>query len=709
MKKQKWHVALLAVVMIASLLLASCGQTTPEVVEVEKKVTVQVEKEVTVQVEKEVKVTEQVEVEVEVTKVVEATPIPEVNEAPVLHEKVLAGELPPLEERLPAEPRVLETFDDVGTYGGTWHRFDTSFYYIGIAQYGHSPIWWVKDGLEKEPGLAKSWEANADKTEWTFYFREGTKWSDGVPFSVDDIIFWYEDLALNQEHSEQVPAWLKAGGEVAELEKIDDYTIKFKFAAPSPLFEDHMSMWPKGPFYPNEALLAPKHYLTQFHPDYSDEYDNFEMFDEMWLWRNNADCPVLNPWMPIEVEPGVRMVLERNPYYYVVDQAGNQLPYIDRVEITKIEDLETSMLKVMGGETEICGRPCKYQPLKNMSTFRQNEVAGGYRTELWDGGSGSIPVWLPNWNHSDPEKQEVFRTTQFRRALSHAVDREKIQKTIYYGTGELTTGTFSPKAIEYHSTERGRDLYQQWRDLAVAFDLEKAGGLLDEIGVVDADGDGWRDLPSGAPFEIRMDFGAENSYATSNEIVKEGWDAIGLKTVLNPVPDEEMTSMVTAAEFDVYLYGELGDGPNHLVYPAWLVPIENTRWAPLYGAWYSVMGTDAEGTELDLDPRDRTPPRAEPAVDDPVARLQELYVQAKSEPDDDKRLALTLDMIQIHVDEGPFFIGALANTPTIVAFQNNVGNVPSREQLGTGGFTNPWIMVYFGIIHPEQFYYTDAE
>ncbi len=705
MKKSKQAILWFIALTLATFVITACSSNEPEQVVVTKVV------------EQEVVVTEEVVVTqvVEVEKTVEVPVMPEapeeLHEAPQLHEKVEAGELPPLEERLPTEPRVLQTFDTVGTYGGTWHRFDTSLYHVGLAMYGHSPVWWVNDGLGKEPGLAKSWESNEDKTEWTFHFREGTKWSDGEPFTVDDIIFWYEDMALNQDYSEQVPAWLKANGEVAELEKVDDYTIIFKFAAPSPLFVDFMSMWPKGPFYTGETLLVPSHYMKQFHPDYSDEYDNFDIFDEKLQWRDNAETPVLNPWMPVSVEPGVSMVMERNPYYYVVDQAGNQLPYIDRIEITLVENHEVAMLKVFGGEAEICGRPCKYHDLSNMAAYRQNETTGGYTASLWDGGSGSIPVWVPNWNHPDPAKQEVFRTPQFRRALSHALDREKIQKTLFFGTGELSTGTFSPKAVEYSSSDRGAELYEQWRDLAVTYDLELAGSLLDEIGVVDADGDGWRDLPDGSPLELRLDFDAASSatYVEANEILVEGWQAAGINSTLNPIPGEEMTAISTSADFDIKLYGELGDGPNHLVYPAWLVPIESDRWAPLYGAWYATEGTEAEGTELDLDPRDRTPPREEPDADDPVARLQELYKQAQSEPDDAKRLELTLDMIQIHVDEGPFFFGALANTPTIVAFQNNVGNVPTREQLGTGGFTNPWIMVYFGIIHPEQFFFEVEE
>ncbi len=723
MKSKVFMLALALVLLVA--LGAACGAATPEVVEVEKVVekpvvqtvvvekekivketvveTVIVEKEKPVEVEKVVKQTVVVEKKV----VVEATPVPAVHEAPMLHELVLAGKLPPLEERIPAEPLVIEPYDQPGKYGGTWHRFDTSSSgsHVAMAMYGHSLVHWVRDGLDKRGGLAKSWESNADKTEWTMYFREGTRWSDGEPFTVDDILFWWEDMALNPDHPDSPPDWMISGGETAVLEKVDDYTLKWKFKAPAPLLPDRLAMWPNSVIA--EKVVVPKHYLIQFHPNYSDKYDTYETFDESWDWRINPDCPVLNAWMPVEAEPGVRLVMERNPYYYAVDTAGNQLPYIDRVDVTYVEDLEVSLLKVLGGEQEICGRPCKYYALSNMSVLRNAEAEVGFTTYLWDGGSGTGAMFYTNWNYPDPDKRAVYREKNFRRALSHAIDRPKIQKVIYYGTGELTTGTLSPKAIEYHRTERGRELYKAWRDLAVEYDPEKAMSLLDEIGVVDADGDGFRDLPNGKPLELRMDYdaGTSNEYISANEIVKDNWDAVGLKTILNPVPGEQIGVLQDSGEIDIRAAWEVGDGPNHLVYPQWLVPIGNDRWSPLYGAWFHVLGTDKEGTELDKDPRERTPPREEPPAGGPIDRLQKLYLQAKVEPDDAKRESLVLDMIQIHIDEGPFYIGTVANLPTIVVFKNNVGNVPSKEQLGTGGFTNPWIMVYFAAVYPEQFYF----
>lgn len=637
------------------------------------------------------------------------------NEAPMLHEKVLAGELPPLDERIPAEPLVIEPYSEIGQYGGTWHRFDTdsNSNHLAMAMYGYSPVHWRLDGLEKVPGLAKGWDSNEDKTEWTLTFREGTRWSDGEPFTVDDFLFWWNDMVLNADHPDVPPDYLISGGESAQIDKVDDYTLRFTFAAPAPLFLDRLAMWPNGMVPDGEKLFVPEHYVSQFHPDYSDDYDTFEEMDEKLDWRVNPEVPVLNPWMPVQYDPGTRMVLERNPYYYAVDTAGNQLPYIDRIDVTYVEDLEVAKLRVIAGEQEICGRPCRYQPLSELTVFRDAEATVGLKTDLWDAGGGAEFLVYPNWTHNDPQKRALYRDKNFRRALSHAIDREKIQKIVYFGTGELTTGTMSPKAIEFNADETGQELYKQWRDLAVEFDLDLAASLLDEAGVVDADGDGTRDLPSGDELTLRIDCDADGLQNRANaqnvEIIQEGWEALGLNVQVNAVPSEQMGVLQDNSELDIRGCWGLGDGPNFLVFPNWVVPIDNNRWAPLYGAWYKVIGTDKEGTELDADPLDRNPPREEPDEGDPAWRLWELYDAARVEPDDQKRLELSQEIIRVHIEEGPFVIGTVANAPTLVSYLDTVGNVPTKEQLGAGGFTGPWIMVYFGIVYPEQFYFKNAQ
>ncbi len=632
------------------------------------------------------------------------------NEAPMLAARVAAGALPPVDERLPVDPLVIEPYSEIGQYGGTWHRFDTSSTgsHFVMAMYAYSPVHWVQDGLDKRPGLAKGWDHNDDKTEWTLYLREGTKWSDGDSFTADDFMFWWNDMVLNEEHSDVPPDYMKSAAAVTAVTKVDDYTLHFAFSDPSPLFLDRLAMWPNGTIPGNEKLFVPEHYLRQFHPDYSDE-ETFEILDENLNWPSNPDAPVLNPWMPVQYDPGTRLLLDRNPYYYAVDPAGNQLPYIDTVDMTYVENLEVSKLRVIAGEQEICGRPCRYQPLSELSVFRDAEASVGFKTYLWDQGGGASFLLYPNWTHRDPQKRALYRNRDFRLGLSHAIDRVKIQKIVYFGTGELTTGTMSPKAIEFTANDTGQDLYRQWRDLGVQFDLDLANQLLDAAGAVDADGDGFRDLPSGDALTLRIDCsagGLENKANAQNvEIVKEGWEAVGLKVQVNAVPDEQLVVMQDNSEIDIRSCWGLGDGPNFLVFPNWVIPIDNNRWAPLYGAWYKVIGTEKEGMELDQDPLDRNPPREEPGEGDPVWRLWELYNAARIEPDDAARLALSQDIIRVHVEDGPFVIGTVANTPSIVGHLDTVGNFPSYEQLGLGGFTGPWIMVYFGAVYPEQMYF----
>ncbi len=635
------------------------------------------------------------------------------HEAPMLHEKVMAGELPPLDERIPAEPLVITPYNEIGTYGGTWHRFDTATNgnHLAMAMYGYSPVHWVKDGLDKRPGLAKGWDFNEDKTEYTLFFREGTKWSDGQPFTVDDFLYWWEDMVINPDHSDVPPDYLISGGETATVTKVDDYTLKFNFAAPAPLFLDRLAMWPNGMVPAGERLFVPKHYASQFHPKYNTAVTTFEEHDQKIDWRANPDTPVLNPWMPVEYEAGTRLKLERNPYYYAVDTAGNQLPYIDYIDVTYIENLEVSKLRVLAGEQEICGRPCSSQPLSELSVFRDAEATVGLKTYLWDGGGGTGVMVYPNWTHQDPQKRELYRNRNFRLALSHAIDRDKIQKIVYFGTGEKTTGTMSPKAQEFTANDEGRQLYEQWRDLAVEYDTAKANALLDEAGAVDANGDGVRDLPSGDELTLRIDCSAgamqSRTQSQATEIIKEGWEAVGFKVQINVVPDEQMGIMQDNSEIDIRGCWGVGDGPNFLVFPNWVVWVDNDRTAPLYGSWYQVRGTDKEGTELDLDPLERNPPREEPPPGDPAWKLWEIYDAARVEPDDAKRLALSQDIIRVHIEEGPFFIGTVGNEVVIVTALEKVGNFPSKEQLGQGGFVGPWIMSYFGAVYPEQMYYKE--
>ena len=200
-----------------------------------------------------------------------------------LAEMVAAGELPPVDERLPAEPLVEEVVDEIGQYGGTLrrgftgpgdHNNYTRVVYDALVR--HAP-----DGSQVIPHIAKGWESNDDFTEWTVFLREGMKWSDGAPFTADDIMFWYENILLNEDLNPTTPVWMQnADGSVATVEKIDETTVKWTFGQPNTAFLlDLANKDGADKAIPNLAFV-PAHYLKDFHPDFADEAELQAKVDE---------------------------------------------------------------------------------------------------------------------------------------------------------------------------------------------------------------------------------------------------------------------------------------------------------------------------------------------------------------------------------------------------------------------------------------------
>ena len=230
----------------------------------------------------------------------------EYNEAPMLAEMVAAGELPPVEERLPENPRVVGFEDSaIGVYGGIWNRAwrgINDFHCYGRTNY--DPVLrWPKDPNDPvQPGLAEAWEFNEDGTELTLHFRKGLKWSDGEPWTVNDVVFWWEHIENDPEITAAVHGeWAT----LTELVVVDDYTITLKFSAPNGLAETvglafHGNQWPLG--FERFGFFAPRHYLEQFHPKYNSDA-TYELFEEK-AWEYNTERPGMTPWRITEWETG---------------------------------------------------------------------------------------------------------------------------------------------------------------------------------------------------------------------------------------------------------------------------------------------------------------------------------------------------------------------------------------------------------------------
>ncbi len=439
------------------------------------------------------------------------------KESPMLHEMVKAGKLPPLEERLPKNPKVVRVENEIGKYGGTLFRGTAFLRSEWIPDHmTQEPIIQVHypfpgDG-PIEPNVAQRWEFNDEGTEMTMYLREGMKWSDGEPFTADDVLFYWYDVIFNEKAlASPSPNLYVKKGVAPDLKKIDDYTIKFIF--PESYF------FAETAFATITGLAWPKHYLKEFHPDYNPNA-TWDEFNDKSTYFGGRGKVVLKAWMLEQYVPGQKFILVRNPYYWKVDPEGNQLPYIDKVDVREVEDRQSVALGNVSGEFDVDGM---WVGAQHLSLFLEEKDKPG---RDYDVGYGAVPgmVIYFNYDTKDATSRKIMRNVDFRRAFSMAINREEINEVLYSGLLDPSAGVFS-KYSPYHVEET----YRAYAE----YDPEKAKQLLDKAGMKDSDGDGVRELPSGEDVKLVIDVSEHDLYTPSVEMLVEYLADIGVKMVMN--------------------------------------------------------------------------------------------------------------------------------------------------------------------------------
>ncbi len=602
------------------------------------------------------------------------------SEAPALAELVKEGKLPPVEERLPEEPLVVEPVEEIGQYGGTWHTAHMRSSPFSLTMY--DPLLrWDENGQSIVPNIAKGWEVADDGKSFTFYLREGIKWSDGESFTADDILFWYEDVLLNEELTPVEPIWMKVGDEVGKVEKLGDYAVRFTFSKPNGLFIEHLAS------SSGEAVCRyPKHYLTQFHPAYVSKEDvealakeeGFDTWFSLFLFKadilSNPDLPVLTIWQ-LRTKPGApRLVAERNPYYWKVDPQGNQLPYIDRFVVDMVQSADVITLKALSGEIDM-----QYYGLATLDfpVLLEGREKGGYRVMPAQsaGGTAAACLYL-NQNVEDPVLRSLFENRKFRIALSLAINRDEINEFVYAGMSEPRQAVPSKYSPYYNSR------YDQFAKSYIEYDPQRANELLDEIGLISRDPEGYRLRPDGKPISITIEFFETigTTMADTCELLTNYLKDVGIKVA--PKPEEQVLwiTRITSGQHEAAVYGASG-GFSPLAEPMFHFPVAtNCYWAPLYGAWYSSGGKSGEE------------PKGE------IKKLLELYEEGLITVDYEKRAEIVEQAFGLH-SENLWLIGMVGYAPWPCIVKNNFRNVKQFV------VTNE--MRGLGYIHPEQFFFKE--
>ena len=430
------------------------------------------------------------------------------HEAPELMALVSAGKLPPLAQRLPEKPLVVPCYEQPGYYGGTWKMMvdnpDLGMYKM-IA--GYAPMMrWKSDCSGLEPGTAESWEYNSEGTQLTVHLRKGVRWSDGVEFTSEDYAYWAQ-LTLEKNQLLTRPVWSLTQGKDMIVETPDKYTIVMKFAGPNWFVPLNMATG----YWNSDDYNMPKHYLQQFDPHINPRYKDYTVFDKKNSSHFNPERPTVWPWKLKEIaEGGFKVVFQRNPYYYMVDTLGRQLPYIDSVICSYVPDAQVRVLKLLSGEIDAQFR---LVDLQDYGLYMDGRKRGGYRVIKWDEATGGESSFLVNWSVPDPVLRDLLRTFKFRAALSLAIDRNKCNDVAWRGLAIPQQATISRESWHFQTPE-GKRTFDAWAKSYADYDIRRANRLLDEIGLTKRDSDGYRLRQDGQRLSILIDVPPEKDSGT---------------------------------------------------------------------------------------------------------------------------------------------------------------------------------------------------
>jgi peptide/nickel transport system substrate-binding protein len=562
-------------------------------------------------------------------------------EAPDLAAQVKAGKLPPVAERLPKSPVVVKPVEQIGRYGGKWRTAllgpaDAAW----LDQLFNEPmVRWNPNLNELLPNVAESFEADDTGKSYTFTLRDGMRWSDGEPFTADDVVFAQNDVYNNEELS-------VVGDTQVTATKIDKLTVKITLSNPNSLYlESGLG---------SDLVIKPMHYLKTFHKKHNPDVDDLvanagvsdwvELFQRKGgsiegtpynaLWQN-PELPRLHAWTPTKpLGESTSSTFVRNPYYWKTDTDGNQLPYIDSIEFAIIQDEEVMLLKAQSGQFDMHFR--HFNTPQNKPVLADGRAKGKYRFFDTKPAIMNNSLIIFNLSHKNPVRREIFNNRDFRIGLSHALNRDEIIRVAHQRQGEPWQAAPRPDSPFFDET-----FAKQYTE----FDLDKANDYLDQAGYK-RDAKGRRTGPDGKPISFNVAFSAGSKAKPSDtlELIRKYWKEVGIDARLQPQERSLLASQNESNDSDVYTWeGDGGLNPTQV--PDWYFPDPAyLTFARGWSIWYE-----------DPDAKDAMEPPA------PIKRQMELYDKVLLTTDRDEQVTHTKEILKIAKDN--FWVLGTVLTP----------------------------------------------
>ncbi len=521
------------------------------------------------------------EVNIETENSISIEELTKLKESPVLVKMVQNGTIPELEKRLPDDPMIIEPLNMPGNHGGIWHFDAISKRDVNLVYHISNPSFlrWDKDGVNVVEHLCRKYEVSDEGKVWTVYLRRGVKWSDGHPFTTEAVRFWYEDDALNRDINPIPKEELLIGEKFGKIEIIDVYTFRVVFPKANWGFYQRLTSI--------VLFYAPGHYMKQFHIKYADPAELeekmeqsgvkkwSELYKKMDRWALgflNPERPSLRPWTLQENSNSPNTFeFARNPFYWVVDTAGKQLPYIDKIQVTVTSNDQVLAMNTIAGKFDFQWRRLNF---KEYPLLKENAKKHNYELLTWPQDRGSDIALYCNYNCRHPLMGPLLRDKRFRIALSQAINRNELNLLFYKNIGVPRQAT-AAETTPFYEKENAEKY--------ITYSIKMANKLLDELGLTKRDSEGFRLDKDGNEIYLLVECVASGNTVDILQIVCEYWRKAGIKADARIIEGSLLTQRTKSAEVMIQArpIGSFNPPTPHS---------SSMYFAPLFGLWKNTSG-----------------------------------------------------------------------------------------------------------------------